>query len=157
MDVSEFLKAEMFAPETDVVPLELLTITHPELNEPIRVVNNQVDVVSRGNTFRAFPFRASLPKQGGDEEINVKLEIDNVDRQISATLRDLSPDKEPRMILEVVTDEDFDTVEGGPWDFRLQDIRVDKLIVQGTIGFESKLSEPFPAHRFTPALFPGLF
>lgn len=34
----------------------LIEITHPLLSEPVRVINDNCDLISKGNTFIAYPF-----------------------------------------------------------------------------------------------------
>lgn len=153
----------MNAPETDQVFLALLTIVHPELPEPIRVVNDfrpkdeqgVRKIVSRGEDFICYPFEAALPADHEDQLSRVRLRIDNVDREITASLRSIS--SAPRVVLEVVLASDPDTVEAGPFEFELVTASFDALVVEGELGFEPILNEPFPADSFTPNLFPGLF
>src|SRR5579885_2175455 len=75
------------AQETGEVFLLLLTLDHDELAAPIRVVNNTVDIVSRGNTYIAYPFQLELPAEDADQISSVRLSIDNVDRTIVQSLR----------------------------------------------------------------------
>ena len=50
-------------PEIDVAFLHLLTITAQ--GDVIRLVNNNEDIVSRGDTFSAYPFMLALPVDDG--------------------------------------------------------------------------------------------
>jgi len=59
--------ASMNAQATGEVWLVLLTLSHPTLATPIRLVNNNEDVVSRGSTFLAFPFEVELPGEDPDQ------------------------------------------------------------------------------------------
>ena len=56
-----------YAQETGSVVLILATITHRELNTPLRIVNNTEAITSRGNEFVAFPFEAVLPTETDEE------------------------------------------------------------------------------------------
>lgn len=149
------LRQAVNAQETDEVFLLLLTIDHAELGAPIRVVCDKADVTSGGDTYSQFAFQVSLPDDREDRPPRVTLRIDNVDRQIVQAIRTIT--SAPSVTLEVVLASDPDTIEAGPFDFELRSARYDALLVEGELGFEPVLDEPFPAQRFTPQLYPGLF
>src|SRR5512132_1584543 len=52
---------ELSAQETGTAWLVLLTLTHPELDRPIRVTSDGVETLSQGNLFSPFPFEVTLP------------------------------------------------------------------------------------------------
>jgi hypothetical protein len=145
----------LYAQETGEAFLVLLTMDHADLGAPIRVSSDAVDTVSRGNTFLAFPFQLSLPDDTDDRPPRARLTIDNVDRTIVQTLRQIS--SAPTVLIEVVRGADPNTVEAAFPDFELSNASYDVLTVQGDLTLESFLREPYPAARFTPAGFPGLF
>jgi hypothetical protein len=143
------------AQETDQVFLLLLTISHAGLAAPIRVAHNSQDVVSRGETFLAFPFQITLPADRDDQLSKVQLTIDNIDRQLVQAVRTL--DSPPSVALEVVLASSPDDLEAGPFGFTLLDAGYDALTVTGALGYEDVLNEPYPGGTFTPNLFPGMF
>lgn len=143
------------AQETEEVFLACLTIEHPDLQTPIRLVNDTQDLVRAAGTFIAFPFEVPVPDADDQKLSQVQIRIDNVDRSITDTIRGL--DGKPQITLEVVLASSPDTVEAGPFPFSLLDSGYDALAVTGRLGFEDVLNEPFPKDSFTPQLFPGLF
>jgi hypothetical protein len=153
--LSTAARQAMFAAETEQVFLLLLTIAHADLAETIRVAHNSQDVVSRGETYLAYPFRIELPADRDDQVAQVQLSIDNVDRQIVQAVRSLSGS--PSVTLEVVLASSPDLLEAGPFEFSLLDAGYDALTVTGTLGYEDVLNEPYPGDSFTPNLFPGMF
>jgi hypothetical protein len=153
--VSLTTRQALYAQETGEAFLVLLTIDHVDLASPVRVSSDSVDTQSRGETFVAFPFRLSLPDDGDDRPPRARLAIDNVDRTIVQSLRQI--DSAPRVLIEVVRGADPDAVEAVFPDFELSNARYDALTVQGELTLESFLREPYPAALFTPANFPGLF
>jgi Domain of unknown function (DUF1833) len=153
---SQALIAAVFKQETDEAFIPLLTIAHPDLEEgPIHVCLNSVDIISRGDTYIAYPFEIDLPNQDPEQPSRVTLTIDNVDRNIVAALREL--EGAPTVTLEVVLASDPDIVEAGPHGFTLRNANYDILQIDGELAFEDILNEPFPAESFTPATHPGLF
>lgn len=155
MTLSSVARGAMFDEETDDGLLALLTIDHADLATPIRVVHDQVDVVSRGNTFTAFPFELILPTQEADSPPVARLTIDNVSREIAQTLRSVS--SAPSVLIEVVRIKDTETLELSYPLLSLRNVRYDALKVTGDLVSEDLQLEPYPAHTFSPANFPGLF
>jgi hypothetical protein len=154
--LSSTARASIFAQETAEVWLFLLTITHPQLDQTLRFVNNLTDIVSRGQTYLGGPFELVLPDEvDEDQPPRVSISIDNVDRTIVEALRSISG--APAITLEIILASSPDTVEAGPFDFTLRDATGDAVAVTGTLAFEDLLSEPYPAGTFSPANFPGLF
>ena len=143
------------AQETAEVFLLLLTLDHPDLAEPIRVVNNLEPIISRGHSFVAYPFEIALPDEDPDTVARVTLRIDNVDREIVRSLRSITS---PLSVsLEVVMAASPDTVEAGPFNMTLAAAEYDALTVTGELAFEDVLNEPFPGHSYVPGEYPGIF
>ena len=143
------------AQETVEVFLLLLTLDHPDLAEPIRVVNNLEPITSRGHSFIAYPFEIALPDEDPDTVARVTLRIDNVDREIVRSLRSITS---PLSVgLEVVMAASPDTVEAGPFNMTLAAAEYDALTVTGELAFEDVLNEPFPGHSYVPGEYPGIF
>jgi len=154
-NLSTAAKLATFSQETDVAFFILLTISHPDIITPIRVVNNTENITSNGNVFLRYPFQITLPFEREDSLPTVKLVIDNIDRQIVTAVRNLS--SPPTITLEVVTSNNFDVVEVGPFIFTMRSASYDSITVEGVLEFESILDQPYPAETVTPANFPGSF
>lgn len=142
------------AQQTDEVWLVLLTISHPELPEPIRVVNNNENVTSRGNEFIAFPFDIQLPGEDPDLPAKARLRIDNVDRRVVNTIRSIT--SPPSVTLEVVLASAPNTVEISFEGLVMREVEYDVSAVTGDLVFESIFTEPI-TYTMTPSRFPGLF
>ncbi len=153
MAISDTLRGEAYAPESDL-PLVLLKIDHADLSTPIRVVNNKVDVVSGGDTYSAFPFQIRLPDNSEDAPPRARLRIDNVSREIGEAIRSISTPAD--VTIEVVRQDAPDTIETSWPAMRLTNARYNALTVEGDLEFEDLTREPYPAHTFSPAEFPGL-
>ena len=111
--------------------------------------------MNEGTEFIQFPFRISLPSSADDRIPRAHLEIDNVDRTIVQTIRQLSTS--PTITMDVVRASDPDVIEASFQDFQLRDARYNALTVEGDLTLESFLREPYPSAQFTPADFPGIF
>lgn len=155
MPVSETARRALYAPESEEVFLVLLTIDHDGLSQPIRVVNNLEQVNSRGEEFIAFPFSISLPDDKEESPPRARLAIDNVTREIGQAVRQMTGPA--RVTLEVIMASAPDTVEASWPGFLLRNVVYDVSTVQGDLTVEDLTREPYPARRFNPGSFPGIF
>lgn len=155
MPISTGARRAVYAPESDEVFLVLLTIDHDSLDEPIRVVNNLEKITSRGEEFIAFPFDISLPDDKEDAPPRARLAIDNVSREIGQAIREIVGP--PSVMIEVVMASAPDTVEASFPNFLLRNVSYDAAVVSGELMVEDLTREPFPARKFTPGAYPGVF
>ena len=155
MALSDEARGAMFAEETTDGLLILLTIDHDDLSVPVRVVNNNVNVTSRGNEFIAFPFEMVLPTSSPNSPPKAQLIIDNVSRELGQIIRSIS--SAPNMLIEVVRINDFDALELSFPSFKLRNVRFDVSQIRADLVSEDLQVEPYPVHTFSPAAFPGLF
>ena len=154
-NISTLFQQAMFSSSTKEVVLLLLRISHPNLVDDIRVVNNFQPVVSQGYTWAAYPFEITMPSESDDQIPVMTLKIDAVDRQIITVIRSLQGP--PSITLDVILASQPDVVEASVQGFEIKSVTYDNLVVEAELRLEEILSEPFPQHAFTPALFPGLF
>ncbi len=145
----------MLAQHTSKVFLELLTIDHADLSEPLRLVNNTVDVESNGETFTATAFGATLPTDVDKQVPKAQLTVSNVDQRIIIALRQLT--SAPIFTLAVVVADSPDTYEYGPIDLQLVEYQASARTISMTVSLENFTQEEYPFLRFDPVNFPGLF
>ena len=115
-------------PQTGEVWLVLLTISNASMTT-IRVVNNTEDIVSRGNTYQAFPFEMELPGEDPDSPSSARLRIDNVDKRIVEAVRSISTP--PEVTIEVILASQPDTVEISYANLTLRSVEYDVDSVRG--------------------------
>lgn len=157
-----------FAQETGVCPIFLVTINHPGLDAPIYVSSDPTQrlddssptdivygTVSRGTEFIFYPFTLTLPSDEDEGPGNMMLQIDNVRRQLTSTIRSIIGP--PTITTEIVLSESPDDVEATWPDFLLVNVSTDASTIQGTLMLETLVREPFPGLSFTPGYFPALF
>lgn len=141
---------EALAQDVDVAWLECLTFEHPDLSEPIRIVNDQVDLERSAGTFLAFPFVAVLHQRADDSIAKGRITADNVDQRIVSDLRAIQEDR-PRVTYEVVRHTAPNKVIKGPMEFEIQGFVADATTVSLEIAFALDfLGEAFPKDYFTP-------
>lgn len=145
----------MLAQQTSEVMLELLVIDHADMASPLRFVNNSESIVSGGNTYEPWPFKAVLPTDDPEQEPRASIQISNIDLSVTIALDQLA--SRPTVTLGVVTLTDPDTYEYGPMTFDVADERGDAKTITLDLAFQDLDQEPFPGMSFTPQLFPALF
>ncbi|MBU6475064.1 MAG: DUF1833 family protein [Alphaproteobacteria bacterium] len=153
--LSSLAQQSLFASETSDAFLVLLTLSHPDLPQPITVTSDAVPTVSNGTTFVPFPFDLALPNDLDAKSYRARLVIDNIDRQIVQAVRSVST--APDMLIQIVRAAAPDTVEAQFIDFKLTNVVYDAYRIEGDLTVEDFTAEPYPAATFSPGLFPGLF
>lgn len=133
--------------------LSLITIETPD--STIRVVNNTEDIVSRGETFYAYPFSIELFKDSDDSIPSIQLMIDNTDLTLMDEMRSML--ESPKFKFELVLSSDPDTVEKSIMFLELKNIQYDSRSITGSLTSSNILSAKFPSDSYTSSEFPGLY
>ena len=154
--LSPKLKAAAFASQAgSAVLLTFLTITHPDLATPIRVVNDKVPQVRGGNTYNPFAFSVDLPPEKDDQIGNAKLTIDAVDLSIIAAIRSITSPPSVAIALALASQPDTTEVDYGTYIWR--NISYNSTTVSGDLVYDDILDINIPGLTFTPANVPGNF
>ncbi|MBU1567722.1 MAG: DUF1833 domain-containing protein [Proteobacteria bacterium] len=163
---STTFREAIYKPETGEVFVLLLTITHADLADPIRLSTDNADeftidsvdlrgTESQGYQFLYLPMEIVLPDDSDETISSARISIDNVERSILSAIRAL--DSAPSITMQVVLASDPDTIEAQFNNFELKDVTADALVISGTLSLGNFLSEPFPGGSMLPSTFPGLF
>jgi len=152
--------------ETGDFALVFLTIDHPILTTPIRVVSDAKDFELDGNTFQGFQFEITLLTDN-EEPPRAELAFQNVDRLVTKVLHDID---EPCVLkIEVIWSDQF-TLTADPRteigtaarmytaeNLYLTNVEVDALFVRGTLRTWNYTQELWPGMMATKTRLPGLF
>lgn len=149
-----FIKA-LIDQNTDQVFLWLLTITHEATGETHRLVSNLDNVVSRGETYLAFPFEFVLPSDDGETLPEIPIVIHYVSDELVALLRKHADGVVvlAEIILASAPDQPEYTIE----DLVIKTVTYDAGQVTLTAKVEDLMSQRFPADDYLPRSFPGMF
>jgi hypothetical protein len=123
---------------------------------PIRVTSDAVNTVSRGNTFIQYPFLLTIPTDDDLQPARARITIDNVDRSIITSLRNIGTTP-ATLLIEIVTSQAPDTVEFSSGNLTLRNVQGDAVSVTGVLGFEEILAKGFPGDTVSPLNVPGVF
>lgn len=151
---SSFIEA-VVSQNTDEVFLFLLTLSHPDLVNPIRVVNNTENISSNGNVYTAFPFNLVLPQDDGESLPQVVITLSNVSLEFIDEIRGLNSALDVK--LEIVLASSPGTVEMSIDGMKTYTISYDVQSIQATCQIEDVLNMSFPNELYLPSNFPGLF
>jgi len=162
---SETFRNSVFANETGEVVICLLTITHEDMAEPIRITSDPTTRISenplsyattsRGETYIFIPFEFTLPEDRDDVPPRVSINISNANRDLIALLRSISSPLQVKV--ELVLASSLDDVEIELPVMQLSEITYDANGVQANLVIDGMQNEPFPSGAFDRTRFPGLF
>ncbi len=160
------VEASLEAPESVDALLAFLTVTHPSLPDPIRVVSDVMDYIVAGQTYLGLPFEFGiLTDVEGPPQTELRMQ--NVDQRIGLALLGLND--RAKVTLEIRTSADFNLsqdprteIGGGSAlyrfaDFDLIDVTVTAADVSGRVMLRDYSQEPWPGQRCTQSRMPGLF
>lgn len=155
----------MFSPDADDTLITLVTIT--TTNETLRLADGYTQrlsetaddvtygVRSRTLDYTFLPLQITLPTEEEQSAPRCSITIHDVTRYLTPVIRGVSAP--PTVTLELVLSSAPDIVEASFPGFLMGAITYNKDTVNAELTVESFSAEPFPAHTFTPAYFPGLF
>jgi hypothetical protein len=145
--------AEVNAPET---PLILLEIDHADLDEPVRVVNDTVNVTSNGNEYIAFPFKCILPDDFESQIPKARLSIVNVGRELMYWIETTSGGQGSTCTFKQILRSNPDLIE---WQItmNLYNVQVNMQEISAELGFENLFSKPAISRQYRQDNSPGLF
>ena len=152
-ELSAEVKAQIFKQESEDPFLTLLTLSGTGFE--YRLVNNSVDVVSRGELFTAFPMKIRLPVDDGESAREFQIDFDNASLLLLRALRSVTEpiNCEIEMILASLPD----VVQISIGDLLIRSISYDETKVSAKIVLDNFLTIGMPSERYTPSLYPGMF
>lgn len=149
---------------TDVVPIVLAIVTHPELDAPLRLSSDPTVRTSdepltygthhQGQTYDFVLMGAQLPDDVDGASPSTSLTFENVDKDMVGLLRSITTTAtiELRLVLSTA----LDVIEEQYLDFRATLIRGDADKVTVDISREYLGAYNWPYARMTASRFPGL-
>lgn len=164
--ISSGFRREIERTESGEIALIFLAISHPELEEIIRVVSDPKDFVWGGETFQGFQFEIDLLTDN-DRFPEARLTIQNVDQRIGEALRKVTAPA--RLRIDVLAGSQFDLTVSPRAEIGtaqpeytadalyLVDVEVDVMQITGRITSWNYSQELWPGIRATQDRCPGLF
>ena len=145
--------AEVSMPETPVI---LLTLDHPGLPEPVRVVNNTEELVSNNKRYIAFPFSVTLPDDFENRLPRARIEISNVGREVMYWLETSNGGAGSTATFDQVLPSDPDNIVYSV-TMSLFNITADNTVISAELGYENLFAKAAVQVSYRPFNSPGLF
>lgn len=152
-ELSTAAKIQLFAQESPDPFLTLITLSNETFTA--RLVNNSVDVVSRGFTYTAFPMKIRLPIDDGESTRDVAIDFDNASLDLITNLRSVSGNI--GVTIEMILASMPDTVQMSIEDLLISTITYDATKISARLIMDSFLAIEMTSERYNPNNFPGLF
>jgi hypothetical protein len=148
-----------------LVGIVLATITHPDLDAPVRISSDPTERISidplaygtrsNGEAFYFILMSATHPDDQDGQPIAGQLILENVDADMVAVMRSFS---EPASVdLDIVLSTAPDDIQISYRDLKITHADGDAEKVTLTISREPLTGEPWPAARMTKSRLPGLW
>lgn len=156
MTYSPKARRNLLSTSADEPFLILLEITHPELEVPIRVVNDNQAITVLGNEFIACPFDITLPDDIGEQVPKAQLSVDNIGRELTEWLEYSNGGAGAKCRIMQIMRSDPDLIE---YDITLDmsGMSITNETVAAELGFQNTLNQPAVAVRYDPGSAPGLW
>lgn len=159
------MRRAMTAEQTGALPIWLLTVEHPDLPAPIRLSSDATarlsveplvyGTVSRGHEYLYVGLTAQVPEDRAEASPALTIGIEGASDQVRQILE--ATTAPAAATLELVMEAAPDVVEDAYGGFRVIAGSYDQAKGQITLGLPDLSVEPWPAGRFVPSYFPGLF
>jgi len=152
--ISNALLAEIYKQESSDPFLSLMTLTHSSFGT-LRFVANTVDIISRGNTYQAFPFKLTLPADDGETIKSITVEIDNVALELIDELRSVTGIIQVTIELVLASNPSLVEIEIG--ELKINNIEYNADVITASLAIDNFLSSELVSEKYTPTLYPGIF
>lgn len=134
----------------------LIKISHPVLDEPIYLCDNNEEISYKGNVYMPYWFQFEPPEQTDDTDGSATLTISAVDRQISNIIRSAPANVRPQVEIVAVwveNDENGEPVfsELSGYVFEIAGAEIDAKSVVCTLGLDTLILYDFPYDVFSTA------
>jgi hypothetical protein len=148
------LLAQMFGQVSDDPFLMFVTLSHPDIT-PVYLVNNTVDQISRGQVYTAFPMQITLPTDDGESNREVKIDFDNVSRELIDEMRSITTPMDVKIEMALASNPDL--VQLSLEELKLRSVTYDKQRISARLQMDNFLNVELNAEKYTPDRYPGLF
>lgn len=152
--VSAQLLAQLFGQVSNDPFLMLVTLSHSSFST-IRLVNNTVDITSRGQTYSAFPMEITLASDDGESAREVRITFDNVSLELIDELRSVTTSIDVKVEMALASTPNV--IELSIEELKLRSITYNKNSVSAVLYMDSFLNTEMDAEKYLPSIYPGLF
>lgn len=153
-DLSNELLNQLFKQESEDPFLMLVTLSHDDF-DTIYLVNNTVNISSRGISYIAFPVKITLPSDDGETQREVSIEFDNASAALIAAIRSVTTLIDVKIEMVLASNPDKVEIELG--ELRIKNINYNKTSIRAHLFMDDFLNTEVTGEKYNPTNFPGLF
>ncbi len=147
--------AQIFAQESDDPYLILVTLSHPLFDADVYLVNNSVDITSRGIVFKAFPLLIQLPVDDGETARTFTLTLDNSSLELIEKVREVTTQIQVKVEMILATIPDAVQMEYD--ELGISAVTFNAQTITATIAMDGFLDVAMTSEIYGPTNFPGIF
>lgn len=153
---SEEYKSTLAQVSSNEGTLVLLTIVHPSLSIPVRIVNDMQDLESNGDLYIGCPFKCVLPDDFEGQLPKAALSIDNVGGELIEWIETTDGGNGSVVTFSQVMRSRPNQIE---WSItmNLYNVHITQQAVTAELGFENLFAKPAIKMKYRPANSPGIF
>ena len=152
--LSNELLLQLFAQESDDPFLMLVTLSHPSF-DTVYLVNNSEDIVSRGNTYVAFPMEISMPVDDNETVRQMSIKFDNASLELIDEIRQV--DSPIDVKVEAILASRPDVVEIDVGELKMRNATYVATSITASLSYDDFLNTGLTSEKYEPANFRGLF
>lgn len=149
------LVSQVYSQDSGDPLLMLLTLSHPSFTNTIRLSNNSVDTVSRGNTYISYPFSFTLPIDDGESAREVSIKMDNVSLEIIREIRKISTPI--NVLIEMVVASNPNVLQLAMENLIMDNVQYNTQSITASLRMDGFLAIELLSEKYTPSKFPGIF
>lgn len=157
--ISQSTRDEITAPQSGVAFLQMVELTWSETEDPLYFVQNNVNVVSSAlgtsETYVAANFSIKIPNESESEVQDSSITISGINRQITEIVRSI--ENPPTIRMFIVREDTPNTIERGPFSFKLRNTNITLNSISGSLLYEYTLRNNISTMSINSQIFPGLF
>jgi hypothetical protein len=155
-EFSDNLKINVNAHMALETPIVLLEITHPQLSQTIRLVQDNQDIVSNGNSYVAMSFNLKRQADIQGELPKVTLTVQNIGRSLVKWIDQSGGGKDAVVLAKIVRRSDPDVIEE-TITLGVERVSITMLSVVFSLVVYNNLAKRGIKISYTANRFPGLF
>ena len=157
--ISQSTREAISSPGSPIAFLTMVVIESVDLATPLYFVQNNVDVVSSAyngsHTYTAANFKSTFPSQEESSVQDASITISGINRQVIEAIK--SVDDIPTIRTFLVREDTPNTVELGPFIFKLGNVNYNVNSVTASLLYEYTLRNNVSTMNINSRNFPGLF
>lgn len=153
-NLSAQLLAEMYGQVSSDPFLMLVTLTHTSFGT-LRLVNNTENIISRSQTYTAFPMVITPPMDDGESLREVSIAFENVSLELVDEFRTVTTPVD--VTIEMILASAPDSVQITLGELKIRNITYNKSTISAKLYMDDFLSVELTSEKYDPSTFNGLF